>query len=139
MAMEWNPLGCHREPGGIRLRMLGPLAIERGGAPLELPASRKTCGLLAYLALTKRPVQRSRLCELFWDEAANDPRGELRWCLSKLRALLADSTGNIVSASGDAVALQLDALLVDAPEVASPMERGGERGTLEPTQRPSRP
>jgi TolB-like protein len=114
--------------------MLGPLAIERGGAPLELPASRKTCGLLAYLALTKRPVQRSRLCELFWDEAANDPRGELRWCLSKLRALLADSTGNIVSASGDAVALQLDALLVDAQEVASAMERGVERLSLEQLQ-----
>ena len=39
----------------IGLRMLGPLAIARAGAPLELPASRKTCGLLAYLALTRRP------------------------------------------------------------------------------------
>ena len=55
MGMEWNPLGCHREPEGVRLRMLGPLAIERGGAPLELPASRKTCGLLAFLALTPAP------------------------------------------------------------------------------------
>jgi len=133
MSVESSPLGG-RQTAGIRLRMLGPLAIERGGAPLELPASRKTCGLLAYLALTKRPVQRSRLCELFWDEAANDPRGELRWCLSKLRALLADSTGNIVSASGDAVALQLDALLVDAQEVASAMERGVERLSLEQLQ-----
>ena len=133
MPVESSPLGG-RQTAGIRLRMLGPLAIERGGAPLELPASRKTCGLLAYLALTKRPVQRSRLCELFWDEAANDPRGELRWCLSKLRALLADSTGNIVSASGDAVALQLDALLVDAQEVASAMERGVERLSLEQLQ-----
>ena len=133
MSVESSPFGG-RQTAGIRLRMLGPLAIERGGAPLELPASRKTCGLLAYLALTKRPVQRSRLCELFWDEAANDPRGELRWCLSKLRALLADSTGNIVSASGDAVALQLDALLVDAQEVASAMERGVERLSLEQLQ-----
>ena len=133
MSVESSPLGG-RQTAGIRLRMLGPLAIERGGAPLELPASRKTCGLLAYLALTKRPVQRGRLCELFWDEAANDPRGELRWCLSKLRALLADSTGNIVSASGDAVALQLDALLVDAQEVASAMERGVERLSLEQLQ-----
>ncbi len=93
MAVEWTPLGCHREPDGVRLRMLGPLAIERGGAALELPASRKMCGLLAYLALTQRPVRRSRLCELLWDEAANDPRGELRWCLSKLRGLLGDAAG----------------------------------------------
>ena len=116
--MEWNPPGCHREPEGVRLRMLGPLAIERAGAPLELPASRKTCGLLAYLALTQCPVRRSRLCELLWDEAANDPRGELRWCLSKLRGLL----GNVVVTSGDTVALRLDGWFVDAAEVAAAMD-----------------
>ena len=54
MAMESGPLGC--PPVGVRLRMLGPMAIEREGAALELPASRKTCGLLAYLALTQRPA-----------------------------------------------------------------------------------
>jgi TolB-like protein/DNA-binding SARP family transcriptional activator len=116
--MEWNPMGCHGEPDGVRLLMLGPLAIERGGAPLELPASRKTCGLLAYLALTQRPARRSRLCELLWDEAANDPRGELRWCLSKLRGLL----GDVVVTSGDTVALRLDGWFVDTVEVASAMD-----------------
>lgn len=124
-----SPLGA-----GLRLRMLGPLVIERGGVPLELPASRKTCGLLAYLALTRRPVQRSRLCELLWDEAANDPRGELRWCLSKLRSLLGDSSGNVIVASSDAVALQLDGSLVDAGEVASAMGSGVERLSLEQLQ-----
>ena len=91
MSVELSPQGCHGETVEVRLRMLGPLAIERAGVPLELPASRKTCGLLAYLALSPRPAPRSRLCELLWDEAANDPRGELRWCLSKLRSLLSDS------------------------------------------------
>jgi len=121
MAMEWNPPGCHREPDGVRLSMLGPLTIERGGAALELPASRKMCGLLAYLALTQRPVRRSRLCELLWDEAANDPRGELRWCLSKLRGPLGDAAGNVVVTSGDTIALRLDGWFVDAAEVASAM------------------
>jgi len=120
--MEWTPLGCHREPDGVRLRMLGPLAIERGGTTLELPASRKMCGLLAYLALTQRSVRRSRLCELLWDEAANDPRGELRWCLSKLRGLLGDAAGNVVVTSGDTIALRLDGWFVDAAEVASAMD-----------------
>ena len=121
MAMEWNPPGCHREPDGVRLSMLGPLTIERGGAALELPASRKMCGLLAYLALTQRPVRRSRLCELLWDEAANDPRGELRWCLSKLRGPLGDAAGNVVVTSGDTIALRLDGWFVDTAEVASAM------------------
>lgn len=120
--MESSALESDRETVGVRLRMLGPLAIERGGGLLELPASRKTCGLLAYLALTQRPAHRSRLCELLWDEAANDPRGELRWCLSKLRGLLGDSGGKII-VSGDTVALQLDGWFVDAIEIASAMQR----------------
>ncbi len=133
MCMGLCPLGCH-ETVGARLRMLGPLAIERDGVPLELPASRKTCGLLAYLALTRRPAQRGRLCELLWDEAANDPRGELRWCLSKLRALFGDSDGNIVVTSGDGVGLRLDGWFVDAIEVASAMERGVERLSVDQLQ-----
>jgi len=134
MAMEWNPPGCHREPDGVRLSMLGPLTIERGGAALELPASRKMCGLLAYLALTQRPVRRSRLCELLWDEAANDPRGELRWCLSKLRGPLGDAAGNVVVSSGDTVALRLDGWFVDAAEVASAMDGAIETLGAEPLQ-----
>ncbi len=119
--MEWDP-GRHRKVPGVRLRMLGRLAIERAGAALELPASRKTCGLLAYLALTQRPTRRGRLCELLWDEAANDPKGELRWCLSKLRGLLG-GTADVVT-SGDTVALRLNDWFVDAIEVASAMDGG---------------
>ncbi len=58
---------------------------------MALPPSRKLRALLAYLALAREPVSRSQLCELLWD-APSDPRGELRWCLSKLRRLL-DSPG----------------------------------------------
>ena len=132
--MESKSPGCHAHPVGVRLRMLGPLAIERDGAPLVLPASRKTCGLLGYLALTQRPTQRGRLCELLWDEAANDPRGELRWCLSKLRSLLGDSHSNMVVTSVDTVALRLDGWLVDAIEVASAMEQGVETLTVDQLQ-----
>jgi len=134
MPLESSPLGCDREPVGFRLRVLGPLAIEREGAPLELPASRKTCGLLAYLALAQRPVQRGRLCELLWDEAASDPRRELRWCLSKLRGLLGDSGGNIVVTSADAVVLRLRGWFVDAVEVASAMEGGIETLSIDRLQ-----
>ncbi len=69
--------------------MLGPLAIRRDGRALALPASRKVRALFAYLALAPLPVSRSQLCELLWD-VPNDPRGELRWCLSKIRGSLTD-------------------------------------------------
>ena len=108
----------------IRLRMLGPLTIERDGSARELPASRKACGLLAYLALAPRPVSRGRLCELFWDEAANDPRGELRWCLSKLRGLLGGMEACALVANADTIALRTEGWFVDALEVLQTVDRG---------------
>jgi DNA-binding SARP family transcriptional activator len=75
----------------IEVRMLGPLTIRREGVTLPLPASRKVRGLLAYLSLSPRAVARSQLCELLWD-VPNDPRGELRWSLSKIRGLI-DANG----------------------------------------------
>src|ERR1041384_8328553 len=72
---------------GFKIAMLGPLSLARNGIALELPTSRKVRALLAYLALSPRPVGRGRLCELLWD-GPDDPRGELRWCLSKLRGVL---------------------------------------------------
>lgn len=72
------------EPPSIRL--LGPTEVTRGTRPVPLPRSQKTRALLAYLAVTGRPHRRERLSSMFWD-ITDDPRGALRWSLSKLRAL----------------------------------------------------
>lgn len=104
----------------IRVRMLGPLAVARAGEPAALPASRKVRALFAYLALAPRPVMRSHLCELLWD-APGDPRGELRWCLSKLRGLI---DGPRVLAREDAIRLDLSDCAVDALEIARAAEEG---------------
>jgi DNA-binding SARP family transcriptional activator len=108
---------------GLSVRLLGPLTLIRDGVPVELPASRKVRGLLAYLALSPRAVARSRLCDLLWD-APNDPRGELRWCLSKLRNSLDEPDRPRVRASDDRVALDLGGCLVDAAAVAAAAEAG---------------
>ena len=71
----------------LTLRFLGELAIERHGEPLRLPQSRKTRALLALLVLGGRPQRRDRLVSMFW-ELPDDPRGALRWSLSKLRELV---------------------------------------------------
>src|SRR5690349_4931952 len=97
------PIG---EACGLSIRLLGPLTVARGGVPVTLPASRKLRALLAYLALAPHPVGRSRLCELLWD-VPNDPRGELRWCLSKLRAGLDGPDLHRIETEGDTVALRL--------------------------------
>lgn len=97
---------------GIAIAMLGPLAVWRDGAPVTLPPSRKTRALLAYLALAPRPVSRGFLCELLWD-VPEDPRGELRWCLSKLRGLLNETGSERVRTEGDHIWLVLDDCSID--------------------------
>jgi DNA-binding SARP family transcriptional activator/TolB-like protein len=108
---------------GLALRLLGPLAVSRGGVPLALPPSRKVRALLAYLALSRRAATRSHLCELLWD-LPTDPRGELRWCLSKLRGVLDEPGRPRVIASGDGVALDLSDCSVDALEVQETLQQG---------------
>lgn len=102
--------------GALRLRLMGPLEVWRDGAAVALPPSRKVRGLLAYLALAPRPCARARLCELLWD-VPDDPRGELRWCLSKLRRLVDGAGRRRIQAEGDAVRLDLTGCEVDVLEV----------------------
>ena len=109
--------------------MLGPLRVSRGGRPVALPASRKVRALLAYVALAQKPVARGPLCELLWD-VPNDPRGELRWCLSKIRGLLDDGACRRVLTRGDTVQLDLSQCLVDVLDVLRATEAGIE--TLSP-------
>jgi DNA-binding SARP family transcriptional activator/TolB-like protein/Tfp pilus assembly protein PilF len=71
----------------LLVRFLGPIRLERAGAPLELPRSKKTRALLAYLVVSGREHSRERLCSMFW-ERPDDPRGGLRWSLSKIRKLV---------------------------------------------------
>jgi hypothetical protein len=84
--------GAVRDAPSIQVRLLGPLTICRNGIALALPASRKVRGLFAYLSLAPHAAVRSHLCELLWD-VPNDPRGELRWCLSKIRVLSMNLVG----------------------------------------------
>ncbi|MFL5281228.1 MAG: response regulator [Rhodopila sp.] len=84
----------------LTIRLLGDLAILRAGAPLPLPPSKKTRALLAYLVTTGRPQRRERLCNLLWD-VPDDPRGALRWSLSKLRALVDEPDGGPVRIVAD--------------------------------------
>lgn len=72
---------------GLTIQLLGDFQVLRDGTPVELPASKKTRALLAYLVVTGRPQRRDRLCDLFWDQP-DDPRGALRWSLSKLRGVV---------------------------------------------------
>lgn len=111
-----SPVALAPPVASLHIAMLGPMSLTHGGEPLTMPPSRKLRGLLAYLALAPRAATRTALCELLWD-AQSDPRGELRWCLSRLRSLLDTPGRRRVLTDGDAVRLDLSDCFVDAVEV----------------------
>jgi DNA-binding SARP family transcriptional activator/TolB-like protein/Tfp pilus assembly protein PilF len=117
--------GSRGAAAGLTLRLLGPMAVLAQGhaAPLALPTSRKVRALIAYLTLAPHAISRSHLCELLWD-VPNDPRGELRWCLSKARSVLDAPAHPRVLAEGDAVRLDLAGCTVDATEVQLATQSG---------------
>ncbi len=92
--------------------MLGPLRVSRRGEDVSLPNSRKTRALLAYLAVTRRAERRDHLCELFW-EVPEDPRGALRWSLSKLRRLVDLPDQPAIVADRETVRLDLPVTAID--------------------------
>ena len=114
-------MGFERRPPGVAVRLLGPFRVVRNGADARLRASRKVRALLAYLVMAPRPVHRARLCAMLWD-VVNDPRGELRWCLSKIRGVLDDRSNKRVKAENDWVTIDASTIDVDALWVA---ERAG--------------
>ncbi|TDG15393.1 hypothetical protein E2F43_03945 [Seongchinamella unica] len=97
---------------GLQLQVLGDLEVIRDGSVLPLPPSRKTRGLLAYLALNNRPQRREQLCELLW-EIPDDPRGSLRWSLSKIRKLVDDEQQPRIIADRSTVAFDTADVEID--------------------------
>jgi DNA-binding SARP family transcriptional activator/TolB-like protein len=116
---------------GLEVRLLGPLTIRRQGQELALPASRKARALIGYLSLASQAVPRSQLCELLWD-VPNDPRGELRWCLSKLRGILDAPQCPRLESRGDSIRLDLANCFVDAVEISQATQSG--IGSLSPAR-----
>ena len=99
----------------VEVRLLGELEVRHGGRPRPLPASKKSRALLGYLVATARPHLRESLCALLWD-GPDDPRAELRWCLSKIRPLL-DAGGGRLAADRERAGFVAGPVGVDAARV----------------------
>jgi len=82
-----RPTTSRRPSGGLAIRLLGEIRLQRDGAPIALPASKRTRALLGFLVATATPHSRQTLCDLLW-EGPDDPRAALRWSLTKLRPLV---------------------------------------------------
>ena len=100
----------------LELRFLGDFEVLRDGKSLPLPPSKKTRALLAYLCLQRRRFRREHLCELLWD-IPDDPRGSLRWSLSKLRRLVDDDKHKRIVADRSTVGIDPAGASIDVREL----------------------
>jgi DNA-binding SARP family transcriptional activator/pimeloyl-ACP methyl ester carboxylesterase len=118
----------------LTIQLLGEMEVFRRGERLDLPPSKKTRALLAYLAVSGRQHQRDRLCELFWD-VPDDPRGALRWSLSKLRLLVDEPDRPRLLADRHAVSLDVTGAHVDLLDVRQALASGAETVSVEDLRR----
>jgi len=117
----------------LALNYLGDFEVLRDGAPAALPPSKKTRALLAYLSLNPRRFRREYLCELLWD-IPDDPRGSLRWSLSKLRRAVDSDTVSRIAAdrsSVEFVATDVDIDVLDLYALTDTGLQGVDSETLE--------
>src|SRR5262245_14349178 len=115
---------------GLQLRLLGPLAVICQGLAVALPPSRKVRALLSYLALAPRPALRAHLCELLWD-VADDPRRELRWCLTKLREVIDDAQRRRLISDKQWVSIDTSDVEIDATAFSRVIEGVLVEGSLD--------
>jgi len=113
----------------MEIRLIGEPAILRDGNTQALTGSRKTRALLAYLILSPGPVSRERLCEIFW-QIPDDPRGSLRWSLSKLRSLVDEEGRRRIVADREQVTFDPVDVDVDILDIRSEISNGPEKLTL---------
>lgn len=101
----------------LTLKTLGELSIACDGQPVAMPSSKRTRALLAYLAMSGRPHRRDRLCEVFW-KLPDNPRGSLRWSLSKIRRLVNQANVERLAADRERVTLVTTDIAIDIHSLA---------------------
>lgn len=105
-----------RRRAPLVLKLLGELEVSHEGRRIELPHSRKTRALLAYLVVTGKSHRRERLISLLWD-IPDDPKGALRWSLSKLRKVVDGSAATRIIADRESVSFAAVDADIDVLEI----------------------
>ena len=90
----------------LRVRLLGPMEVERDGEPVPAPASRRAWALLAWLALHPGEHARGHVAAQFWpDVLDSSARASLRSAVWALRRALGPND-EVVAAGRERLGLQ---------------------------------
>ena len=105
----------------LSISLLGSLRVQAHGSELELPKSRKARAILGYLAMQGRALSRDALCDVFFDDVG-DPRGGLRWCISRLRQRLNGSGVDVLALGSERIELAPGTFRTDVDRLTSVLE-----------------
>jgi DNA-binding SARP family transcriptional activator/TolB-like protein len=115
----------HDEPGseeGLSIRLFGGMAIQDQLGADYRPRSRKTCAVVAILALqAPRPMQRLQLTALLWSQRETEQaRASLRQAVHELQQSLGPVWNAIVLAERHTLALDPRGVAIDAVHAIGP-------------------
>jgi DNA-binding SARP family transcriptional activator len=112
------------------VRLGGGLELERDGAAIALPRSRRARGLLAWLALHPGAHARGSLAALFWPDVLDtSARQSLRAALAELRVALGPAADCLVTTRAT-VSLTGPELSVDVRRFAGRLDDGDAEAAL---------
>src|SRR3954451_9728317 len=101
----------------LRVRVFGTFAIDADGVALPMPARRRACSLLGWIALHPGMHPRSEVAARFWpDVLDSSARKSLRTELVAVRRALGAANDGVLVATRDMVGLVGAGLVVDARE-----------------------
>lgn len=106
----------------LSIDVFGDFQVYQDGQLVELPPSKKARALLAYLMLSDRPVRREQLCELFW-ETPDDPKGALRWALSRLRRSFSETASERLVADRERVSFDMSGAHLQSDQITKLLAR----------------
>ncbi|MEM7764662.1 MAG: hypothetical protein AAF290_11315 [Pseudomonadota bacterium] len=102
----------------VYVRVLSDFGVWWRGQPVTLPRSRKTRALLAYLIVEAREVSRRKLSDVFFP-STNDPRGNLRWSVSLLRATFKEIDPALIQSTRSTISIRSDRIISDLQLLAT--------------------
>jgi DNA-binding SARP family transcriptional activator/tetratricopeptide (TPR) repeat protein len=99
--------GSESEKATVSVTVLGELALEVDGRPLDPIASHRARSLLAWLAVHPGLHPRGRVAGLFWPDVLEESaRSSLRTTLATLRRELGEEGAGLVTASRERVGIE---------------------------------
>jgi predicted ATPase len=110
----------------LRVHLLGGLALEIDGKPVDPPTSRRACAVLGWLALNRGPHPRVEVAGRFWPDAPDsNARGNLRLAIWAIRRALGPAAGASLVATREEVGLAVNgSVWVDLAEFRTLVAQG---------------